>query len=267
MKIESKINGQGVAGTTGTARAIGALLRRGTLLLLALLLAGCGDVEWFPESERAPTTPDAFSFPAKTNTAKATEITSDAITVAGLTAAASISVAGSQGSDSKYSINGGTPTATAGTVKNDDTVTVTHLSSSSLGTATESTLTIGGVSSKFVSTTVYLDTPTFTELRTVEYNGSSYRRTFATITSVDTVTGNHVISITDSKVPPSGNAQYAVTAGTLPVTSDWSSETRTVPVLNGRRIYVRSLTATVTLPVTTTLIINGVRYDVNLAIP
>lgn len=236
------------------------LFRAIPLLLLVLGMAGCGDVEWFPGYVRLPTTPDPFSFAAKTGTDKSTEVTSDSITVSGLTGSSSpVSVTGSTGSNSKYSVNGATATSAAGTVQNGDTVTVTHTSSAVLGTPTESTLFIGTESGKFVSTTRYFDKLTFsTPVQTL----GVYMQAYATVTSVDTV--DHVISIKDSL--NSGNAQFSISDDLTPDSFD--NVTRTISVLNGKYIFVRNLATTVaTSGVTTTLTIDGIDTVVNLTPP
>jgi len=125
------------------------------LALVCAVLAGCG-VDWFPPYERQPTTPDAFSFPQKTGIAFNTAVTSDPITVSGLSAdSTGISIGGASGST--YSVNGGTATSSAGTVKNGDTVTVTHTSATAPASAISSTLSIGtgnqAQSANFVSVT------------------------------------------------------------------------------------------------------------------
>lgn len=96
----------------------------------------------------ADTTPDAFSFVDQTNVALSTQITSAAITVAGINSPADITVTGGT-----YSVNGGAFTAAPGTVNNGDTVTARHTSSAALSTATDTVVTIGGVSDTFTSTT------------------------------------------------------------------------------------------------------------------
>lgn len=240
------------------------LLRLISLLLL-LTVAGCGEIDWFPEYVRLPTTPDDFSFPAKTGTAKSVEVTSDAITVSGLTAATSpISITGSAGSNSKYTINDGTATESAGTVQNGDKVTVTHTSSSVLGTSTTSTLSIGAVSAQFVSTTRFVDTLTFTTPTVV----GSYLQSYADITSVDGAVGTHVVSIKDSS--NSGAALYAVTErGVVNPDSSiiFTNVTQTLPLLNGKRIFVRNLATVVAIPAVTTLTIDGVDTVVSLTLP
>ena len=93
--------------------------------------------------------PDAFSFTDQTGVALSTVVTSNSITVSGINAAADISVSGGE-----YSINGGGFTSASGTVSNADTVVVRHTSSNANSTAVQTTLTIGGVSDTFSSTTL-----------------------------------------------------------------------------------------------------------------
>lgn len=97
------------------------------------------------------TTPDAFTFIDHFNVPTAVTRTSNTITVSGIDAPSAISISGD--ASSQYSINGGAYTASGGTVINGDTVTVKHTSSGSAATQVDSTLTIGGVSDTFSSTT------------------------------------------------------------------------------------------------------------------
>ena len=106
----------------------------------------------FPGEESAPGSddvPDAFAFADKFNVALSTQITSDPIVVAGIDTAAAIEVTGGE-----YSINGGAFTSDPGTVANGDSVRARHTSSASNNTATDTVITIGGVSDTFSSTTV-----------------------------------------------------------------------------------------------------------------
>jgi hypothetical protein len=99
-------------------------------------------------SPSSDTSPDGFGFVSQTNVPLNTTVTSNAITVGGINAAAPISIAGGT-----YSINGGAYTSTASTVTNGSTVTVRLTSSASNGTPTCATLTIGGVTGQFCATT------------------------------------------------------------------------------------------------------------------
>ncbi|MDB0009546.1 hypothetical protein N9E37_05380, partial [Luminiphilus sp.] len=95
------------------------------------------------------TTPTPFSFIDQTDVARSTVVTSNEIKVSGIEVAADISVTGGE-----YSINGGGYTDNVGTVKNDDTVTVRHTSSSEFNEATNTTLTIDIEQDTFTSRTV-----------------------------------------------------------------------------------------------------------------
>lgn len=99
---------------------------------------------------RSDLTPGAFGFTDQSDIAVSTLITSDSITVTGIDDLSPISISGGE-----YEINtSGTWVTAAGTVSNGDTVRVRHTSSASNSTATNTTLTIGGVQDIFTSTTV-----------------------------------------------------------------------------------------------------------------
>lgn len=113
-------------------------------MLLALQL-----LNLLAEAPAEDTTPDAFSFTDQTGVATSSTITSAAITVTGIDAAAAITITGGT-----YDINSsGTFVSTEGTVNNGDTVRARHTSSASYLTAVNTVVTIGGVSDTFTSTT------------------------------------------------------------------------------------------------------------------
>jgi hypothetical protein len=97
------------------------------------------------------TTPDAFTFTDVTSAPLSTTETSNTITIAGLGSGVSVAVTVTGGT---YSKNGGSYVSSAGTAQNGDTFAVRHTSSSSNSTATNTVLTVGGVSDTFTSTTV-----------------------------------------------------------------------------------------------------------------
>ena len=108
----------------------------------------------YQTSVAGDSTPDQFNFIDQTNVARDTLITSNAITVNGINAAANISITGGE-----YSINRGSYTSANGTVNNGNIVTVQLQSSPNYSTMTTATLTIGGVSDVFnVTTLTKLDT-------------------------------------------------------------------------------------------------------------
>ena len=94
------------------------------------------------------TTPDAFNFTDQTGVAQSTAITSAPITIAGIAAAASISV-----TNGEYSLDGINFVSTDGTVNNGDSITLRHTSASAAVTSVNTILTIGGTSDTFTSTT------------------------------------------------------------------------------------------------------------------
>jgi hypothetical protein len=96
--------------------------------------------------------PDAFAFPARNPVAMNIDIVSAPVTVSGIDAPASISIA-----NGEYSIDGHDFTAAAATINGGQSVVVRHRSAAAAATVTESTLTIGGVSASFRSTTDPVD--------------------------------------------------------------------------------------------------------------
>lgn len=123
------------------------------LSLVILVVVGCSsnDDPVVPPPPGIDITPAAFGFTSQSGVPLNTLITSDSITVSGLDAAATAPI--SVSADSAYAINGGTFGTAAGTVVNGDTVAVQHTSSITAGTATVTTLNIGGVNGTFTSTT------------------------------------------------------------------------------------------------------------------
>lgn len=94
------------------------------------------------------TTPDAFTFIDATDALASSLVASNTITVAGIDAAAAISVTGGE-----YRINAGAYGAAGGTVDEGDTVQLRGTASASGGGTVDVTLTIGGVAGTFTITT------------------------------------------------------------------------------------------------------------------
>ncbi|MDD2923633.1 IPTL-CTERM sorting domain-containing protein [Rhodoferax sp.] len=106
--------------------------------------------------EFSDTTPVAFSFTDQTGVATSTVITSNAITVSGINAPATITISGGE-----YKIGTGSWTNASATVSAGDSVTVRHTSSASFSSSVNTVLSIGGVTDTFTSTTMAA-VPTFT---------------------------------------------------------------------------------------------------------
>ena len=117
------------------------------------LTIGGVSAQFSSTTEAADTTPDAFSFTAQTDVALSAILESNSISVSGINSPSAISVSGGS-----YSVNGGSHTTNAGAVSAGDQVRVSHTSSAAYGTSTTTTLTIGGVSAQFSSTTEAADT-------------------------------------------------------------------------------------------------------------
>lgn len=94
-------------------------------------------------------TPDQFTFVAVSNVALGSTQVSNAVAINGVVGATTISVTGGA-----YSVGcTGSFTALAGSVSNGDSVCVRHTAAAGFGSATSTTLTVGGVSDTFVSAT------------------------------------------------------------------------------------------------------------------
>ncbi|WP_213998839.1 hypothetical protein [Arsukibacterium sp.] len=121
------------------------------LMLSVLLLAGCGgggsDSGSTPPTV-ADTTPNTFNFTAQTDIAPEAVVTSNSISISGINAAAGISI-----QNGEYSIDNAAFTTTAATVNNAAQIRVRHQAASQFATSRTTTLTVGGVSASFVSTT------------------------------------------------------------------------------------------------------------------
>lgn len=99
------------------------------------------------------TTPNPFSFDSVTGAGLNTLLISNAVTITGIDAPSPVTVTGGE-----YSIGcSASFTAGPGAIQNNQTVCVRHQSAMTYATQTTTTLTIGGVSADFVSTT--LDDP------------------------------------------------------------------------------------------------------------
>lgn len=157
------------------------------------------------------TTPDAFQFEDRAGVEPRSVITSDAITVSGLDAAARIEVSGG-----KYSV--GCTSAFRGsgsTVTDGQTVCVRHTSAAGFDTATDTVLTIGGVADTFTSVTQGADTTpdpfTFTDVGDALLNSPQVS---------DSVTirgfrGDAPLSVTGGDYSPGCTGAFTAAAGTI----------------------------------------------------
>ena len=208
----------------------------GTATNTVLTIGGVSDT--FTTTTIADTTPDAFTFTDVTGQSVSTVVESNAITVTGIDAAAVISVTGGE-----YQINGGAWTSSPGTVTAGQTVQVRHTTSASYSTATNTVLTIGGVSDTFTTTTMAADsTP------------DAFTFTDVTGQTPSTVVASNAITVTGINVA----ANISVTGGAYQIDGGaWTSIAGTVTV--GQTVKVRhSTSASYSTAVNTVLTIGGV---------
>ncbi len=107
------------------------------------------------ESVSAPgdSVPTDFSFQLQTDVLQNTLITSNSVTVSGITAPTTVVISGGE-----YSINGSPFTTDVGSIDSGDTIGVRLISSNGFSATSSATLTIGGISAVFSVTTLAEDT-------------------------------------------------------------------------------------------------------------
>jgi len=186
------------------------------------------------------TTPDAFAFSDQTGVEPGAQVTSDSLAISGINQPAAISV-----SNGSYSIGcTATFTAGAGTIDNGQTVCVRHTASAGFSTAVDTTLTIGGVSDAFRSTTRPPDT-TPDAFSFIDQPG---------IATGIAVTSN-VVTIAGIEAP----AAISVAGGEYSIGCDGSFVASPGTIADGQTVCVRHTSATAAATETSTvLIINGI---------
>lgn len=210
------------SGFTGTASAC-------RWVAVEVTLANSGD-----------TTPNAFTFTDQTDVALSSTITSAAVSISGITAQATITVTGGE-----YDIGlSGLFTSASGTVNNGDTVRARHTSSGSNSTATNTIITIGGVSDTFTSTTAALDT-TPDAFSFVDQTGVALS---STVTSAP-------ITVSGITAP----ATITVTGGTYDINASGTFGSGSSTVNNGNTVRARhTSSANNSTDTSTTITIGGV---------
>jgi hypothetical protein len=135
--------------TTGTSATLAVNLRRGLNALRLERIGGSWIVESFTFTLTGDATPDAFSFAPVSAVTTGSTVTSAAATISGITTAAAVTVLGGS-----YSIGcTGTFVTTPGTISNNQTVCLRHTASGQPASSVTTTLTIGGITGTFTSTT------------------------------------------------------------------------------------------------------------------
>lgn len=144
------INGSRVAANAAALRADGGVLMVGSFGNgPASFVFGGGD-DTGPVEDGVP---DAFSFTPITGAIPGAEQISELITISGINVPVTYSL-----SDGEVSINGGPFSSQGGSLVSGDTVQLRHTASSGFASTVTTTLTVGGVSGAFRSTTRVADT-------------------------------------------------------------------------------------------------------------
>jgi uncharacterized delta-60 repeat protein len=215
----------------------------GTATNTTLTISGVSDT-FTSTTVAADTTPDAFTFTDQAGVATGSVVTSNSVTIAGINSPAPISVTGGE-----YSINGGAFTATAGTVASGNTVQVRHTAASAVGTAVNTTLTVGGVSDTFTSTTAAADTTPDAFSFTAQTGATAGAVVTSSSITVAGINSPAAISITGGEYSVNGGA-YTAAGGTVSV---------------GNTVAVRvTASSTAGAQVTATLTIGGVSGAFNV---
>ena len=199
----------------------------------------------FTTDAAVDTTPTAFSFTAQTNVARSITVTSNAITVQGVDAGVDvpISVAGDTGSQYSVSTDGGQAwgawTATPTNVRLNYRVRVRHTTSSEYSSGgydgvRETTLTIGGVSGTFTSTTLADTTPPVISLTGGNQSivqGSTWVEPGYTAT--DNADGDITVTgvVVSGSVDTSTLGTYVLTYTATDASGNQANTTRTVEVV------------------------------------
>ncbi|MFD1215222.1 hypothetical protein [Microbulbifer celer] len=149
--------------------------------------------------EKADTTPDAFSFERSGNTGTDVLVYSNIVEISGINQPAEVKIKNGQ-----YSIEGSEFTTDPGTIESGQTIQVRHQSAKTNSATTKTSLTIGGVSSDFISST-----SAFTGQLAVasdgldlillgfDADGQVYERSRASIPALEDYNKNHqIFSIT-----------------------------------------------------------------------
>lgn len=185
-------------------------------------------------------TPDAFTFATQTGVEPGSVVTSAAVTISGYDTPVNISVVGGE-----YSINGAAFTGSPGGLSPGDAVSLRHTASSAFLSDTITTLTIGGISGRFTSTTRDAAPAADTTPDAFAFGSVVGAAPNATVTSK---------SITISGI--NAAAPISVSGGQYSI-NDAAFTAADGVVGNGDRISLRVLAPAATQTVTATLSVGG----------
>lgn len=228
-----------------------AILPREKVLLLLIFgfLAGCGGGGGGGNSNSnsnpppPDTQPNAFSFAVQVDVSPGGFVESPAVTIDGIEAPASISIAGGE-----YSVDGGAFTSASGTITNGQTLVVRVMASSDTNTSASATIMVGGVSATFAVTTLPDTTPS--PLGPFAQHG----------VAIGAVVEFPAVAIGGIDVPVPitiAGGEYAIDAGPFTAASGMIGA--------GQSLIVRVIAASTTnMLVTATVTIGGIYSDFNV---
>ncbi|WP_185230982.1 hypothetical protein [Teredinibacter franksiae] len=132
-------------------------------VVIGLIACGGGGKGKTTPTPAPDTRPNAFSFSAQSDVALGAVVESEAVTISGMNAAASVSVTGGE-----YAIGSGAYGSSNGSISNGQAVKVRATAAAEFATGQTVSLTIGGVTGEFTVTTAAQDiTPNAMDLGTV----------------------------------------------------------------------------------------------------
>jgi hypothetical protein len=118
----------------------------------AVLTVGGISATFTATTVAADTTPDAFSFTSQSGVTPATVLTSDDVVITGMNTSAPVTITGGE-----YCIDGGSFTAAAGSIGNNQHIRVRVTASTQFSTTASAALSVGTASASFSATTVPAD--------------------------------------------------------------------------------------------------------------
>lgn len=184
--------------------------------------------------------PDAFAFTAQTNVARNTQLTSDTVTVQGITGNSPVQI--SNGSYSRGCT--GAFTTIPGTITNGETICVRHTSSALFAGTMTTTLAIGGVQASFVTTTLAADT-----------TPDAFAFTDQTNVALGSVVTSNAVTIGGTN----SDAAISITGGEYSLGCSGTYSSAAGMIAPGQSVCVRqTASASNSMTVRTTLTIGGV---------
>ncbi len=189
-------------------------------------------------------TPNSYTFAAQSDVPLSSLQTSNSVSVSGITTVTSVGISGAAGS--QYRINGGEWTSAPGQISNGDLIEVRHTSAAVLATATTTTLTIGGVSANFITTTILTQPCPATVVTNGNDSGAgSLRQVIADACPGSTVTfqsGITTVSLTSAELSIDKSLSIEGATGVTITRAAGSPDFRIFRILSGHTVSMNAVT-------------------------